>query len=77
VDLKNGDSYILYPRNSLVIKDKMAAQKWFLKNPEARGKMDTAKAMEVALSGKLKWAKVESEEYLRISRAKKQEDENA
>lgn len=70
VDLENGDSYVVYPRNKLVIKDKMAAQKWGIENPEARMKLDNAVAIDVALSGKLKWAKVEKEEYLRISRKK-------
>lgn len=69
-DLENGDSYIVYPRNKLVIKNEMSAQKWWMENPEARGKMDTSKAIEVALMGKLKWAKIEKEEYLRISRQK-------
>lgn len=70
VDLLNGDSYVVYPRNKLVIKNEISAQKWWMENPEARGKMDTAKAMEVALNGKLKWCKVEKDKYLRISRAK-------
>lgn len=70
VDLENGDSYIVYPRNKLVIKDKMASIKWATENPEARMKIDNAAAIEVALTGKLKWAKVEKEEYLRISRNK-------
>lgn len=69
-DLENGDSYVIYPRNKLVIKNEMSATKWWMENPEARGKMDTSKAIEVALTGKLKWAKVEKEEYLRISRQK-------
>lgn len=73
VDLKDGRSYILYPKDSLKIKDKMAAQKWWLENPEARGKIDTSAAIEVAKSGKLKWAKVETHEYLRVSN-KKDED---
>lgn len=70
VDLENGDSYVVYPRNKLVIKDKMAAMKWATENPEARMKLDNSAAIEVAQTGKLKWAKVEQEEYLRISRAK-------
>ena len=70
VDLENGDSYLVYPRNKLVIKDKMAAIKWACENPEARMKLDTAKAIEVAQTGKLKWAKVEQEEYLRVSHKK-------
>ena len=70
IDLENGDSYLVYPRNKLVIKDKMAAIKWAVENPEARMKLDTAKAIDVALAGKLKWAKVEKEEYLRVSHKK-------
>ena len=70
VDLQNGDSYVVYPRNNLIVKDEFAAQKWGMENPEARMKLNTSKAIEVALKGKLKWATVEKENYLRISRAK-------
>lgn len=76
IDLENGDQYLVYPKKTLVIKDEMAAQKWFLENPEARAKLDTTAAMKVALSGKLKWAKVETSDYLRISRVKTTDDEN-
>ena len=70
VDLENGDKYLVYPRNKLVIKNAMSAKKWGEENPEARMKLDTSAAIEVALTGKIKWATVEKENYLRISRSK-------
>lgn len=70
VDLESGDSYIIAHRDSLIVSNTMAAQKWALENPEARMKLDTSAALKVAKSGKLKWAKVEDKEHLRITRAK-------
>lgn len=77
VDLVTGESYVIYPRNKLVVKSELAAKRWALENPEARMKLDTSKAMEVALSSKLKWATVKKEEYLRISRAKSKHQDDS
>lgn len=70
VRLANGDSYTVAERNNLVIKNQISATKWAMENPEARMKLDTSKALEIAKQGKSKIFGVEKTYSLRISRAK-------
>lgn len=74
VDLENGDSYIIAQRDNLVITNERSALAWAFENPEARMKLDTSAALKVAKMSKLKWAKVETKEHLRITRAKNKEE---
>lgn len=70
VDMEDGKSYIVAHRASVSIKDKFAATKWAMENPEARMSVDTSAVLAVAKVGNLSWATVEHKDYLRITSKK-------
>lgn len=70
VVLKDGTSYVIGERDNLVIKNKISAQKWAFENPEARMKLDAAKALEIARMGKSKLFDVETTYHLRVTKPK-------
>lgn len=73
VRLDNGDMYIRAQRLKLVIKDEGKARVWALENPEARMKLDTSAALEVARLG-VKFFEVGHTEYLQIKRRRSNDE---
>lgn len=76
VRLDSNEWYIRAQRNKLIIKDQHKAKQWALENPEARMKIDTSAALEVARMG-VPFFEVGHTEYLTVKRRSQNNEINA